>query len=355
MAQTGGGDIRVHALKVAYGQQLILHGIDLGFEAGSFTALLGSSGCGKTTLLRTLSGFVPVVSGRIEVDGQDLTTVPPEARGMAMVFQSYALWPHMTVAENMAYGLKLRKESRSKIASKIDGLLSMLALEGLGGRKVTDLSGGQRQRVALGRALAIEPSILLLDEPLSNLDAKIRLTMRHEIRAIQQSLGLTVIHVTHDREEAMTMADRLVVMDRGHIAQIGTPENVYDRPNSPFLARFMGAENRLNFRDSGQGLECEGYRLPARLSESDGRAIVYFRDEAACLDTNTSATGIKGRVINRSYPGGFYRFAVETSDTVIAVSGDDAIEPGTAVTVTLDPNKIHVFPATMAVEEEGSK
>lgn len=347
-----GGTIGVHALKVAYGHQTVLHGIDLTFASGTFTALLGSSGCGKTTLLRTISGFIAAQSGRVEVDGRDITHVPPEARGMAMVFQSYALWPHMTVAENMGYGLKLRRAPKTAIAAKIASLLTMLGLEGLEGRKVTDLSGGQRQRVALGRALAIEPSILLLDEPLSNLDAKIRLTMRHEIRAIQQKLGLTVIHVTHDREEAMTMADRLVVMDRGRIAQIGTPEDVYDRPNSPFLARFMGADNRLHFQDTGHGLEREGYRLPATLKNGDGRAIVFFRDDAARLAPLASSDAIRGRVIARSYPGGSYRYAIATGDDVIAVSDAHAIEPGTEVSVMLDPNKVHVFPAAMANEEE---
>jgi ABC-type Fe3+/spermidine/putrescine transport system ATPase subunit len=353
MMSGAGGSIGVHALTVAYGQQNVLHGVDLGFAAGSFTALLGSSGCGKTTLLRTISGFVPARSGRIDVDGRDITALPPEARGMAMVFQSYALWPHMTVAQNMGYGLKLRKASKAAIAAKIDSLLAMLGLEGLADRKVTDLSGGQRQRVALGRALAIEPSILLLDEPLSNLDAKIRLTMRHEIRAIQQRLGLTVIHVTHDREEAMTMADRLVVMERGRIAQIGTPEDVYDRPNSPFLARFMGAENRLDFQDKGAGLERAGYRLPARLNEGDGKAIVYFRDDAARFTASETEAGIKGHIVARSYPGGFYRYAVATDDAVIAVSDETAREPGSTVTITLDPRKIHIFPAKMAADEEG--
>lgn len=352
MTAGGGGTIDVHALKVAYGHQTVLHGIDLTFAAGTFTALLGSSGCGKTTLLRTISGFIAAQSGRIDVDGRDITLVPPEARGMAMVFQSYALWPHMTVADNMGYGLKLRRVPKAQIAQKIDALLAMLGLEGLGQRKVTDLSGGQRQRVALGRALAIEPSILLLDEPLSNLDAKIRLTMRHEIRAIQQKLGLTVIHVTHDREEAMTMADRLVVMDSGRIAQIGTPEDVYDRPNSPFLARFMGAENRLHFHDRGQGLEREGYRLPASMTEGDGRAIVFFRDDAARIAPAATAGAIRGRVLTRSYPGGSYRYAIAAGNDVIAVSDAAAIEPGTDIALTLDPNKVHVFPAAMANEEE---
>ena len=234
-----GASIAVRDLKVAYGGTRVLHGVSLDFEPGSFTALLGSSGCGKTTLLRALSGFVPVESGAILVGGQDVAPLPPEKRGMAMVFQSYALWPHMTVLQNMGYGLKLRGVPKAQIAAKVGALLAMLGLSGYEDRKVTALSGGQRQRVALGRALAIDPGILLLDEPLSNLDAKIRMVMRHEIRAIQQRLGLTAVHVTHDREEAMTMADRLVIMQAGRVAQVGTPEEVYDRPASAFVANFV--------------------------------------------------------------------------------------------------------------------
>ena len=211
-----GAAIQVRDLHVAYGGTRVLHGVSLDFTPGSFTALLGSSGCGKTTLLRSLSGFVPVQSGSIIVAGQDVASLPPEKRGMAMVFQSYALWPHMTrAAEHRLRAEAARRAARARSRAKVAALLAMLGLSGYEDRKVTALSGGQRQRVALGRALAIDPGILLLDEPLSNLDAKIRMTMRHEIRAIQQRLGLTAVHVTHDREEAMTMADRLVIMQAG--------------------------------------------------------------------------------------------------------------------------------------------
>ncbi|MBL8705264.1 MAG: ABC transporter ATP-binding protein, partial [Rhodospirillales bacterium] len=205
----------VERLEVAYGGVQVLKGIDLAVAPGSFVALLGSSGCGKTTLLRAISGFVPVSAGAIRVNGQDIAHQPPDKRGMAMVFQSYALWPHMTVAQNIGYGLKLRGQDRAQTRRRVDEMLAMLKLDGLAERMVTQLSGGQRQRVALGRALAIDPAILLLDEPLSNLDARIREDVRHEIKALQQRLGITAIHVTHDREEAMVMADRIVVLDAG--------------------------------------------------------------------------------------------------------------------------------------------
>src|SRR5215472_6841727 len=237
--------LEVHEARVCYGAQCVLDCVSLNAEGGEFIALLGSSGCGKTTLLRAVCGFVALASGAISVGGRDITRLPPDRRNIAMVFQSYALWPHMTVAQNMAYGLKLRRVSRVEIAERIAALLAMLRLEGLGERKVTALSGGQRQRVALGRALAINPRILLLDEPLSNLDARIREDVRHEIKALQKSLGITAIHVTHDREEAMVMADRIVILDAGAIAQQGAPEEIYNRPASPFVASFLGAANAV--------------------------------------------------------------------------------------------------------------
>src|ERR1700686_1623621 len=244
----------VYEASVSYGAHPVLDRVSLSAAGGEFIALLGASGCGKTTLLRAICGFVAVASGSIAVGGRDITRLPPDKRNIAMVFQSYALWPHMTVAQNIGYGLKLRGVGRAAIASRVATLLAMLRLDGLGKRKVTALSGGQRQRVGLGRALAIDPQVLLLDEPLSNLDARIREEVRHEIKTLQQNLGITTVHVTHDRQEAMGMADRIVILDAGHAMQIGTPEEIYNRPNSPFVASFMGAGNvvPLQLRASGQ-------------------------------------------------------------------------------------------------------
>src|SRR5918992_4030375 len=253
----------VKDLVASYGATRVLSGLDLAVEPGEFVALLGPSGCGKTTLLRAIAGFVPVEAGRIAVAGRDLTHAPPDKRGMAMVFQSYALWPHMTTAQNLGYGLRLRKVSKPDIARRVAEILAMLKLDGFGERNVTQLSGGQRQRVALGRALAVSPEILLLDEPLSNLDARIREEVRHEIKALQAKLGITTIHVTHDREEAMVMADRIAILDAGRIAQLGTPEEVYNRPNSPFVAAFMGAGNVLQLEakpaDGGMRIDPGAY------------------------------------------------------------------------------------------------
>ena len=240
--------LKVEKMSVGYGTTTVLDNLDLGIEKGEFVALLGSSGCGKTTLLRTIAGFAKPFAGSIRLADRDVTQMPPDKRGMALVFQSYALWPHMTVAQNIGYGLKLQKRSRGDIDARVTEMQDLLGLSGLGNRKPGQLSGGQRQRVALGRALAIDPEILLLDEPLSNLDARIRLTVRHEIRSLQKRLGITAIHVTHDREEAMVMADRIVIMNAGRIEQQGSPEEVYNKPASPFVAAFMGAENLLSMQ-----------------------------------------------------------------------------------------------------------
>src|SRR5215813_4655168 len=286
-----GTSLEVREVEVFYGTQQVLNRVSLSVRGGEFIALLGSSGCGKTTLLRAVCGFVPVERGAIAVDGRDITKLPPDKRNMAMVFQSYALWPHMTVAQNIGYGLKLRGADRAAIASRVEQMLAMLRLKGLGARKVTELSGGQRQRVALGRALAISPQILLLDEPLSNLDARVREEVRHEIKTLQRELGITTVHVTHDRQEAMVMADRIVILDAGRVAQIGTPEEIYNRPNSPFVASFMGAGNivplrlRNGVRD-GDAMEVDAALLAAKgfgACSGDTPVHAHFRGEDARL------------------------------------------------------------------------
>ena len=269
--------IEVERLRAGYGATIVVDGVDLSVAPGEFVAILGSSGCGKTTLLRTIAGFQKASAGRVRSFGRDMTDLPPERRDVAMVFQSYALWPHMTVLGNIGYGLRLRRKPREEIRTRVGTILAMLNMSGLEDRKVTDLSGGQRQRVALGRALAVEPRLLLLDEPLSNLDAKVRLQLRAEIKALQSRLGFAVLHVTHDREEAMTMADRIVVMDQGRIAQVGAPEEVYHRPNSPFVATFMGADNTIALKigegPSGKRVEAGPHHAAAPIQERDrGRA-----------------------------------------------------------------------------------
>jgi ABC-type Fe3+/spermidine/putrescine transport system ATPase subunit len=340
-------------LEVFYGATQVLHKVSLGVAAGEFVALLGPSGCGKTTLLRAVSGFVPVHSGRIAVGGRDITHEPPDKRGMAMVFQSYALWPHMTTAQNLGYGLKLRRVAKPEIARRVDEILAMLKLEGFGERNVTQLSGGQRQRVALGRALAISPELLLLDEPLSNLDARIREEVRHEIKALQHKLGITTIHVTHDREEAMVMADRIAILDAGRIAQLGSPEEVYNRPNSPFVASFMGAGNvlALDARPADGGIQIQpGPHNDAVFVHGGavaGPVIAHFRSEAARLGPADEAASdrllLRGRIVQASYPGGFYRYAVAVGQNQFMVDDTRRLAVGENVGIGLPVSSLHIF------------
>jgi putative spermidine/putrescine transport system ATP-binding protein len=349
--------LAIDRLEVCYGPLRVLHGVSLAMDAGEFVALLGSSGCGKTTLLRAISGFVPVSAGTIRAGGADITHLPPDKRGMAMVFQSYALWPHMSAAQNIGYGLRVRRWAKPKIRERVGQMLSMLKLNGLGDRPVTQLSGGQRQRVALGRALAIDPDILLLDEPLSNLDARIRADMRHEIKSLQTSLGITAIHVTHDREEAMVMADRIVILDSGRIAQVGTPEDVYNRPISPFVASFMGAGNaiRLTLRAEGGSLVIEAgpHNGPLRLGLGAGRlhpgpVVAQFRSEQAKLAwADEPAEGsllLTGRIAQATYPGGFWRYTVAVGDQHFLVDDGRRMAVGDAVRVRLPAESLYLYP-----------
>jgi ABC-type Fe3+/spermidine/putrescine transport system ATPase subunit len=345
--------LEVSELEVSYGATPVLNRISLGVAAGEFVALLGPSGCGKTTLLRAISGFVPVSAGRISVAGREITHAPPDQRGMAMVFQSYALWPHMTTAQNLGYGLKLRRVAKPEIARRVAEILAMLKLDGFGGRNVTQLSGGQRQRVALGRALAVSPELLLLDEPLSNLDARIREEVRHEIKALQAKLGITTIHVTHDREEAMVMADRIAILDAGRIAQLGTPEEVYNRPQSPFVAAFMGAGNviELQATPTGDGIEIQAgphndsVRVPG--CPTAGPVVAYFRSETARLGPTEERAPdrlmLRGRIAQASYPGGFYRYAVAVGQNQFMVDDARRLQVGEAVGIGLPVSSLHIF------------
>ncbi len=355
---TSAGFLELDNVATGYGATQVLKDINLSIAAGEFVALLGASGCGKTTLLRVLAGFVAPTSGKVRVRQSEITHLSPDRRGMSLVFQSYALWPHMTVAQNIGYGLKLRGVSPRDVASKVKAMQAMLGLEGLGERKPSALSGGQRQRVALGRALVIDPQILLLDEPLSNLDARIRLTVRHELRALQQRLGITAVHVTHDREEAMVMADRIVILDAGRIAQQGAPEHVYNHPASAFVAAFMGAENQLHVQlavDADQVTIASGLAQAAGRVPLSGRSLVSgaaearFRPEAARLisagQSPPAEPGaiFEGTVLSVSYPGGLWRHLVRLGDREVLADAPCALPEGEAVTLFVPAASLFLF------------
>jgi ABC-type Fe3+/spermidine/putrescine transport system ATPase subunit len=229
-----------------YDRLEVLKGISMDVNKGELVTFVGPSGCGKTTLLRIIGGFTPLDSGEVILDGQKIDHLPPNLRDTRICFQNYALFPHMTVAENIGYGLKIKKWKKSKVQERVEELLKLVQLEGLGGRMIDKLSGGQQQRVALARALSLEPKVLLLDEPLSNLDANLRLTMRGEIRKLQERLKITTIFVTHDQFEAMSISDRIVVMKEGIIQQVGSPIEIYERPANEFIAGFVGFVNFLD-------------------------------------------------------------------------------------------------------------
>jgi putative spermidine/putrescine transport system ATP-binding protein len=273
-------DLSLNGLSKHYGDFYAVREVSLTIADGEFLVLLGPSGCGKTTTLRMVAGFIEPSAGHVRLAGQDVTLLPPWRRNAGMVFQSYALFPHMTVAQNVAFGLEMRKLSRADIDRRVEETLALVRLGGYGGRLPRQLSGGQQQRVALARALAIRPDVLLLDEPLSNLDAKLRQEVRVEIRELQRQLGLTTVMVTHDQEEALTMADRLVVMNEGAVRQVGSQRDLYERPADRFVAGFVGRTTFLagtveapgRFRSNGGlALACAG--------GNPGHAVLSLRPE----------------------------------------------------------------------------
>jgi putative spermidine/putrescine transport system ATP-binding protein len=336
--------LSIEALTVSYGATRVLDRVSLDVARGEMIALLGSSGCGKTTLLRAIAGFVVPDSGAIRVDGRDIVGLPPEQRGTAMMFQSYALWPHMTVAANIGYGLRMRNWKKDAIATRVDEMLALLQLEGFGPRPVTQLSGGQRQRVALGRALAVNPSLLLLDEPMSNLDYKVRLELRHELRALQQRISITAVYVTHDREEALTLADRIAVIDAGRVVQFGTPEVVFHQPSSAFVAGFMGADNGLDLVERADGT------LVAANGAGDGRPVrAHFRGDAARLvsaaeSVPADALLLPGVVAQAFYIGQGYRYRVRAGGTDVWVHAPERMDEGTAARVAVPRDALMLFP-----------
>ncbi|OGO41457.1 MAG: ABC transporter, partial [Chloroflexi bacterium RBG_16_57_9] len=304
--------------------------VSLSIEQGEFVTLLGPSGCGKTTTLRLIAGFEFPTSGQISLAGQVINEVAPNKRDMAMVFQSYAIFPHLSVYENIIYGLKIRRLSEAEIRAKARNVLELTELIGLENRAPNQLSGGQQQRVALARALVMEPKILLFDEPLSNLDARLRVQMREEIRRIQQHLSITSVYVTHDQAEAMTLSDRIVVMDRGRIQQVGTAQDLYQRPASRFVADFIGKANfveaqvlgveegKVEVNVMGRWLRVPDSTMPFVPGE---RVILIVRPEEVVLGKNTD--GFAGIVRRAAYLGSLVEYDVEVNGQLISAVDTD--------------------------------
>jgi iron(III) transport system ATP-binding protein len=329
-------------------------GVDLDVEPGEFITLLGPSGCGKTTTLRMVAGFEQPTSGHVRVDGKVLDTVPPQKRPMAMVFQSFALFPHMTVFDNIAYGLQLKKRTKDEIAEAVKLALTSMNLAGLGERSPHELSGGQQQRVALARALVVQPTLLLFDEPLSNLDAKLRGSMRAEIRSIQQRLGITSLYVTHDQDEAMSLSDRIVVMNKGRIEQAGPPGEIYLRPASVFVADFVGRANfvpvsPLRVENGKAAVHAIGRDLVAechpdvRVGES---SYLVVRPESVTLHPSTDSAD--GTVLKSVFYGTTAEYEIETiTGTLVATvpspDPDRMLPAGTNVRVTFDESRSYVL------------
>jgi iron(III) transport system ATP-binding protein len=344
--------VELRGLTKRFGSLAVVDHVSLKIDHGQLVCLLGPSGCGKTTTLRLIAGFLEPSDGEIHVGERVVSdkqrTLPPESRKMSMIFQSYALWPHMTVAENIVYGLRLRKLDRETISKKLAAILSTTKLEPLAQRYPGELSGGQQQRVALARALIVEPETLLLDEPLSNLDANLREEMRFEIRRLHDQYRYTTVYVTHDQSEAMTTADLIAVMNAGKIDQLGTPEDIYDRPQSEFVARFIGASNIIKGRARDANhiafadatLEVVGSRLAG-----GDNAIVAIRQHDIALSAQAPQdmqNTVAARVTRQVFLGATRDYLVETKDGSslrVVTAPENLVPEGTVVWLSLPPER----------------
>ncbi len=314
--------LQLDVLTKAYGSFVAVDGVSLSIERGEFVSFLGPSGCGKTTTLQMIAGLTQPTAGTVVLGGRDITQDAPNKRGLGVVFQSYALFPHMTVAENVSFGLEMRKIARAERERQVGETLSLVRLSEMADHYPRQLSGGQRQRVAVARALVIKPPVLLLDEPLSNLDAKLREEMQFELRRIQQSVGTTTIMVTHDQAEALSISDRVVVMEKGRITQVDAPYRLYEQPKTAFISDFVGKMTRLRGVRRAGGVEVTGRLLPC-----DGAADVAEGADAALLlrpekiDLVEAGQGmLDGHVISRFFFGSYWLFAVETAAGIATVS-----------------------------------
>jgi putative spermidine/putrescine transport system ATP-binding protein len=343
-----GVPIRLEGLTRRYGSVVALDELDLDIAGGEFLALLGPSGCGKTTALRAIAGFDRPDAGRVLLDGRDITDVPANKRDMGMVFQAYSLFPNLTVTQNVAFGLRVRRRPPAEQTRRAGELLELVGLADRGNRYPHQLSGGQQQRVALARALAVSPQVLLLDEPLSALDAQVRVQLREEIRRIQLELGITTVFVTHDQAEALSVADRVGVLRDGRLEQVASPDDLYERPATAFVAEFVGTMNRLPAALSDGGVQLLGTRRPVSGAvPPSGAVVALVRPESLLVAADPAGTG---RIVTRTFSGASTRVLVALPDGVevrvdvaSAVSGE--LTPGTAVSVTPAERPVLAVPA----------
>jgi iron(III) transport system ATP-binding protein len=349
--------LEVRNLQKRFGDVIALGDVSLDVAESEFVCFLGPSGCGKTTLLRAIAGLDPQTAGTIHQKGRDISRLPPAQRDFGIVFQSYALFPNLTVADNVGYGLVSRRQGRAAIAKRVSDLLALVGMPDAGARYPAQLSGGQQQRVALARALATSPGLLLLDEPLSALDARVRLRLRHEIKALQRRLGVTTIMVTHDQEEALTMADRIVVMNQGVIEQVGTPQEIYRKPTTAFVADFVGSMNFL----AGTLEGTERVRIgsltiacPPQEGLAAGTAIrLCIRPEDVRVrDLRTDvANRVSVEVTELDFVGAFCRATLKSVDLTLSADfssnliRDLGVEPGRRLDIALPPDRVRVFAA----------
>ena len=336
-----------------FGKDTIINGLSLDVRPGEFFTLLGPSGCGKTTLLRMIIGFNSIEGGEIKIDGKVINNIPTNKRNMGMVFQNYAIFPHMSVRDNVAFGLKNRKVPQDQIESQVDEILKVVKIDHLKKRMPSKLSGGQQQRVALARALVIEPSLLLFDEPLSNLDAKLRVTMRTEIRKIQQKVGITAIYVTHDQSEAMSISDKIIIMSKGKVEQIGPPREIYYHPNSRFVADFIGEANFLEARvrsASGEKavIDVVGQELTvnnfAKAGPGDD-AVLVIRPEGATLAEQGL---LEGTVTLSTFMGSYQYYQVMVGNMEIQITDYNPVnrriyEVGEKAYLDFDPKGVYIL------------
>jgi len=343
--------VSFHHIEKVYGQKVkVIHGISFEIKSGEFVVLVGPSGCGKSTLLRMLAGLEEISGGEIRIDDQVINDLESKDRDIAMVFQSYALYPHMTVRENMGFSLRLRKASAQLMQERVAHAARILNLESLLERYPRELSGGQRQRVAMGRAIVRDPKVFLFDEPLSNLDAKLRVAMRAEIKELHQRLKTTTVYVTHDQIEAMTMADRIVVMHDGIVEQIGTPLELFDHPGNLFVAQFIGSPAmnvvKGEFKADTTSVEAQGVQwpVPAHLTRHAGRSV-HYGIRPSDMTLSSSGQGVPAQVVVVEPTGAETELLLQVGQATLTMvlHGRTAVQPGDTVHLDIDVSKVHLF------------